>query len=64
MSTIKPHEYDPEAWDDQEEPAQLQRVRKQTGKPMTPKDDRRQQSKEWGRSIHKFHKQRERSGKP
>ena len=61
---IKPHQYDPQTWDDQAEPERVQRLRKQTGKPTTLKDDRRQQSKQWGRSMHKFHKQRERSNKP
>ena len=64
MSTIKPYEYDPETWDDQEEPETYQPLRKQTGKAATLKDARRQQSKEWGREHHKYHKQRAKSGKP
>lgn len=48
---------------EQDEPA-FQPLKKQTGKPMTLKGDRRQQAKEWGRSMHKFHKQRAKSGKP
>lgn len=52
-----------EEWDDQEEPA-FQPLRKQTGKAPTLKGDRRQQAKEWGRSMHKFHKQRPKTGKP
>ena len=49
--------------DEQHEPA-FQPIKKQTGKPPTLKGDRRQQAKEWGRSMHKFHKQRQRTGKP
>jgi hypothetical protein len=64
MSSIKPYQYDPEAWDDQEDPATFERVRKQTGKPTTIKDTRKQQGKEWGRAMHKYHKQRARSDKP
>lgn len=64
MSTIKPHEYDPETWDDQDAPEAFQPLHKQTGKAPTPKGDRRQQSKVWGRAMHKYHKQRARNGKP
>lgn len=64
MSTLKPHEYDPETWDDQEDPETFQPLHKQTGKAQTLKGDRRQQAKEWGRSMHKFHKQRAKTGKP
>jgi hypothetical protein len=65
MTTIRPHEYDPDSWDDEEAPAHFERLRKQTGKPATVKSDRRQQEKEWGRAIDKFHKQRARGdGKP
>jgi len=60
MSSIKPYHYDPETWDDQEELETYQPIRKQTGKATTLKDARRQQSKEWGRSMAKFHKQRAR----
>jgi hypothetical protein len=45
----------------------FQRVRKQTGKPTTLKEDRRQASKEFGKRINKFHKERRRiegPGKP
>lgn len=49
---------DIDQWDEQDEPA-FQPLKKQTGKTQTTKDSRRQQAKEWGRSIHKFHKQRE-----
>ena len=64
MSTIKPHEYDADSWDDQDEQASFQRLHKQTGKPQTMKDARKQQSKEWGKAMNKFHKQREKFGKP
>ncbi|HWQ12766.1 MAG TPA: hypothetical protein VNL77_08200 [Roseiflexaceae bacterium] len=65
MTTIRPHQYDPDSWDDEEDPATFERMRKQTGKPATVKGDRRQQEKEWGRAISKFHKQRARgNGKP
>lgn len=59
MTTIRPHTDDPDAWDDDEAPT-FERVRKQTGKAATVKGDRRQQEKEWGRAINKFHKQRAR----
>lgn len=66
MSTIRPHEYDPDSWDDEQEAVSFERLRKQSGKPLTVKGDRRQQEKEWGRAINKFHKQRtrENGGKP
>jgi len=48
---------------DQDEPT-FQPLKKQTGKAQTIKGDRRQQSKEWGRSMHKYHKQRAKSSKP
>jgi hypothetical protein len=64
MSSIKPHQYDPDTWDDQEEPEAYQPLRKQTGKATTLKDARRQQGKEWGRSVHKYFKQRAKTGKP
>ena len=51
---------------DQEEPT-FQRLRKQTGKATRLKDDRRQASKEFGKRINKFHKERRRyegPGKP
>ena len=51
---------------EQDEPT-FQRVRKQTGKPTTLKEDRRQASKEFGKRIYKFHKERRRyegGGKP
>jgi hypothetical protein len=71
MPTIRPHEYDHDAWDEGDEgdegdeaPA-FERVRKQTGKAATVKGDRRQQEKEWGRAISKHLKQRAReSQKP
>jgi hypothetical protein len=48
---------------DQDEPT-FQPLKKQTGKAPTLKGDRRQIAKEWGRSMHKYHKQREKTGKP
>jgi len=51
---------------DQDAPT-FQRLKKQTGKPTTLKDDRRQASKEFGKRINKFHKERRRHegpGKP
>jgi hypothetical protein len=51
---------------EQDEPT-FQRVRKQSGKPATLKEDRRQASKEFGKRINKFHKERRRyegPGKP
>ena len=53
-------------WDDGDEPT-FQRLRKQSGKPQTIKDGRKQEAKEFGRAINKFHKQRRRlegPGKP
>jgi hypothetical protein len=57
--------YDAEDWDQQDEPS-FQPLKKQpTGKAQTLKGDRRQTAKEWGRSMHKFHKQRTKTnGKP
>ena len=52
---------DSEQMDEQEEPG-FQPLRKQSGKPQTTKDSRRQQSKEWGRAVNKYHKQRRRAG--
>jgi hypothetical protein len=68
MSPMKPYRH-ADDYDDayeQDEPT-FQRVRKQTGKPNTLKDDRRQASKEFGKRIDKFHKERRRyegPGKP
>ena len=64
MGTIKPHQYDPEAWDDQDAEPAFQPLQKQTGKTQTVKDARKQQGKEWGRSMHKANKQRHKTGKP
>lgn len=61
MSSIKPHLYDSESWDDQDTSPTFERVRKQTGKAATLKDERRQRSKEWGRAINKEQKQRART---
>jgi hypothetical protein len=68
MSTIKSYRHDDDYDDvyEQDEPT-FQRVRKQTGKPVTLKEDRRQASKEFGKRINKFHKERRRfegPGKP
>ena len=57
---------DDEDWDDQDEPT-FQRVRKQSGKPQTVKDSRKQGAKEFGRAVNKYHKERRRyegPGKP
>ena len=62
----KQRRYDAEDWDDTDEPT-FQRLRKQTGKPVTIKESRKQDSKEFGRAINKFHKERRRyegGGKP
>lgn len=64
MASIKPHHFDPDQWDDHEDESTFQPLHKQTGKPQTLKDTRKQQAKEWGRSMHKFHKQRQKNGKP
>jgi hypothetical protein len=68
MSPIKFNRHDDDYDDisEQEEPA-FQRVKKQTGKPTSLKEDRRQASKEFGKRINKFHKERRRyegPGKP
>ena len=55
-----------EDWDEQDEPS-FERLRKQSGKPMSLKDTRKQGAKEFGRAINKFHKERRRyegPGKP
>ena len=52
---------DSEQWEEGDEPG-FQPLRKQTGKAQTTKDSRRQQAKEWGRAVNKFHKQRRRAG--
>ncbi|MBK9941425.1 MAG: hypothetical protein U0Z44_13585 [Kouleothrix sp.] len=52
--------------DDQDEP-QFQRLRKQTGKPQTVKESRKQEAREFGRAVNKYFKQRrklEGPGKP
>lgn len=48
--------------EDEQEDTTFQPLRKQSGKPQTTKDSRRQQAKEWGRAVNKFHKQRRRVG--
>jgi hypothetical protein len=68
MSLNKSYRHDDDRDDahEQDEPT-FQRVRKQTGKTTTLKGDRRQASKEFGKRINKFHKQRRRyegPGKP
>ncbi|HET9223589.1 MAG TPA: hypothetical protein VFO07_13845 [Roseiflexaceae bacterium] len=60
------HDHDYDESSEQDEPT-FERVRKQTGKPSTLKEDRRQASKEFGKRINKFHKERRRfegPGKP
>jgi hypothetical protein len=60
------HDEDYDDSSNQDEPT-FQRVRKQTGKPSSLKEDRRQASKEFGKRINKFHKERRRyegPGKP
>ena len=47
---------------DEQEDSHFQPLRKQTGKPQTTKESRRQQGKEWGRAVNKYHKQRRRAG--
>ncbi|MEO7912658.1 MAG: hypothetical protein ABIV47_23660 [Roseiflexaceae bacterium] len=47
---------------DEQEDSHFQPLRKQSGKPQTTKESRRQQAKEWGRAVNKFHKQRRRAG--
>ena len=50
-----------------EDEPQFERLRKQTGKPTTVKDARKQESKEFGRAVNKYFKQRRRyegPGKP
>ncbi|KAB8142337.1 hypothetical protein F8S13_15235 [Chloroflexia bacterium SDU3-3] len=64
MASIKPHQYDPESWDDGDAEPTFQQITKQSDKAQTTKDLRRQQGKEWGRSMHKFQKQRQKNGKP
>ncbi len=44
--------------DDLEEEPGFKRIRRSGDKPASPKSDRRQQDKEWGKQINKFHKQR------
>ena len=46
----------------EQEDTTFQPLRKQSGKPQTTKENRRQQAKEWGRAVNKFHKQRRRAG--
>ncbi len=55
----KQRRYEAEDWDDMDEPT-FQRLRKQTGKPVTAKESRKQESKEFGRAINKFFKERRR----
>ena len=58
--------FNDEDWDEQDEPS-FQRLRKQSGKPLTLKDTRKQDSKQFGRAINKLHKERRRyegGGKP
>lgn len=55
MGTLKPHEYDPENWDDEHDET-FQRLRTSPGKAPTIKGDRRQREKEWGRAHAKWSK--------
>lgn len=64
LKEIKPHSYDPESWEDEDDPTTFQPLRKQSSGSASPKADRRQRDKEWGRAMHKYHKQRGRNGKP
>ena len=62
----KSRNHDFEDWDDQDEPS-FQRLRKQSGKPVSVKETRKQEAKEFGRAINKFFKERRRyegRGKP
>lgn len=62
----KSRNHDFDDWDDHDEPS-FQRLRKQSGKPLSVKEARKQDSKEFGRAINKFHKERRRyegRGKP
>ncbi|HEU5015498.1 MAG TPA: hypothetical protein VFT66_23455 [Roseiflexaceae bacterium] len=52
---------DSDTWQADDEPT-FERVRKQQGKATTMKGDRRQQNKEFGRSIFKYHKERRKDG--
>jgi hypothetical protein len=65
MNAIKSDRHDDDLDDayDQDEPT-FQRLKKQTGKTTTLKEDRRQASKEFGKRINKFHKERRRHGGP
>ncbi len=65
MSTIKSYRHDDDIHDafEQDEPV-FQRLKKQTGKVTTIKDDRRQAGKEFGKRINKMHKERRRQGGP
>lgn len=65
MPRIKPHEYDPESWDDQDDYTTFEPVPRASGKQPGVKEQRRRHEREWGRSIHKFQKDRQRqNGKP
>jgi acyl-homoserine lactone acylase PvdQ len=59
---INVHDYDSEEWDDEELEQTFQPLRKQAQTSSSLQGDRRQREKEWGRSIRKFHKERERFG--
>lgn len=51
-------------YDDDPEAPNFQRLKKQTGKPQTVKSERQRLSKEWGRAVNKYHKTRQKNGKP
>jgi hypothetical protein len=64
--SYKPQNHDFEDRDEQDEPS-FQRLRKQSGKPLSVKEARKQDAKDFGRAINKFHKERRRyegPGKP
>ncbi|GAB4115528.1 MAG: hypothetical protein Fur005_36920 [Roseiflexaceae bacterium] len=47
---------------DQEEAPAIERIRRNTGKNLSAKQDRRQQDKAWGKMINKNMKDRKRKG--
>lgn len=58
---IEPDEVELAAFDQDEDGPRVERMRRQTGKPGV-NQERRQRDKEWGRSMFKFQKQRNRNG--
>jgi len=59
---INLHNFDFEEWDDEEFDETFQPLRKQSQGSSSVKHDRRQREKEFGRSIWKFQKERQRLG--